>query len=113
MQIQELTETMDGLKAQQISDMPKGNGLPQSAIETAVIKLESLRDLYAGRLADWCDSQRTIEQEIEDKLSPVQAAVIRAYYFRRKSWEEVAKELRYDPRTVTRIHGSALIALAA
>ena len=113
MQIQELTETMDGLKAQQISDMPKGGGLPHSAIENAVIKLESLRDVYAGKLADWCDTQRTIEQEITEKLNPVQAAVIRAYYFRRKTWEQVAVELNYDPRSITRIHGNALIALAA
>lgn len=113
MQIQELTETMDGLKAQQITDMPKGGGLPHSAIETAVIKLEALRDVYAGKLARWCDNQQMIEHEISDKLNPIQAAVVRAYYFRRKTWEQVAVELNYDPRSITRIHGNALIALSA
>ena len=113
MQIQELTEAMDGLKAQQITDMPKGGGMPHSAIETAVIKLEALRDVYAGKLAQWCDSQQMIEHEITDKLNPLQAAVVRAYYFRRKTWEQVATELNYDPRTITRIHGNALIALSA
>ena len=112
MQIQELTETMDGLKAQIITDMPKGGGLPHSAIEDAVIRLETLRNVYVLKVAEHYDKQREIEEAIT-KLTPIEAAIIRSYYFRRNTWERVAKELNYDPRSVTRIHGNALIELQA
>lgn len=113
MQIQELSATKDGLKAQVLSDMPKGGGLPHSAIENAVIKLTELQDLYARKVSAWCERQQEIEKEINAKLNPTQQAVIRAYYFRRKTWEQVAEDLQYkDRRSVTRVHGKALQILA-
>ena len=108
MQIQELTATLDGLTAQQITDMPKGGNVPHSAIEDAIIRLESLRELYASKIGAWYTRQGEIEVAMSC-LEPKEAAVIRSYYFRRApSWETVAAEVDNDLRSVYRIHGKAL-----
>lgn len=107
MQIQELTATLDGLKAQQISDMPRGGNAPHSAVEDAIIRLESLRELYTRKITAWYTRQEEIEAAMVN-LTPTEATVIRSYYFRRNKWEVVANEAGYEVRNVTRIHGTAL-----
>ena len=108
MQIRELTATMDGLKAQQISDMPRGNNGPHSAVEDVIIRLEDLRELYARKLSAWYTRQAEIEAAME-ALVPQEATVIRLYYFNcERRWKDVAKKAGTDPRNLRRIKESAL-----
>lgn len=49
-------------------------------------------------------------EKLIDSLSDERhRAVLKSYYFSRRTWQEVADVLHYDVRTATRLHGIALL----
>ncbi len=110
-QIKELTESLDGLKAQQISGMPRGGG-NHNQIEDSVIRLDELRTFYAGKVLAFHAEQERIEKQMS-VLDIVEATAIRMYYFHRLTWEQVADEMNYTRDGINKIHGRALYKLLA
>ena len=108
-QIRELTESLDGLKAQQISGMPKAQGC-KSSLEESIIRLDELRTYYAGKILACHAEQERIEKEME-VLDTIEATAIRMYYFHRLTWEQVANKMKYTRDGINKIHGRALYKL--
>lgn len=51
-------------------------------------------------------------EQIIDRLTDERhRAVLKCYYFSRRSWKDVAEHLHYSVKTATRLHGDALLAL--
>lgn len=104
--IRELTETIGGLKAQQITGMPKHGGCT-SALEESVIQLNELQMYYAGKILSWYSEVRRIERAMQG-IDEIEATAIRMYYFHGLTWEQVADRMNYTRDGINKIHGRAI-----
>lgn len=86
---------------------PQGN-----ATEDLANKHLELLDYYRNKLAELAMEELAIE-EVMERLPARERKVLRAYYLRGLTWEEVAVDVGYTWRHVHRVHSSALQLLAA
>lgn len=72
-------------------------------------QLHELQAQYTQELGFWANMQADAEMVLQN-LSAVHAAVLRLYYLKGWTWEQVAKELHFSRRQTKRIADSALCA---
>lgn len=114
-QLEEQLETIEGAlnnpKIQQLKQTPRAPA-QGNAVEDLIAKHLELLDCYRDKLAELTMEQLAIEEVIE-RLPTRERKVLRAYYIRGLTWEEVAVDVGYTWRHVHRVHSSALQLLAA
>ena len=83
-------------------------------LQTQNLKAENLKGLldrlmavYWAKMEELAAEQLEIEQAI-DQLPPTQRIILRDYYIRGVTWEEVCRNNPYEWAQVHRIHASAL-----
>lgn len=114
-QLEQQLETIEGVlhnpKIQQLKQTPRASS-KGNPTEDLIAKHLELVDLYQDKLTGLAVEQLAIEETIE-RLPIRERNVLRAYYIRGLSWEEVAVDVGYTWRHVHRVHSSALQLLAA
>lgn len=98
-------------KIQRLKQTP-GAPSPGNAAEDLSIKHLELLERYRGKLAELTLEQLAIEDAIE-RLPARERNLVRLYYIKGLSWEEVAVAINYSWRQTHRIHSHALELLAA
>lgn len=106
-QIEELETMLYGPKGQNLDGMPRGGGGDNGAREAKLDKLKPLREKYNAKVMEMTAELEAIEASIEP-LEPRERRLIRLYYFKGLTWEQVAVEMNYSWRQVHNIHGMAL-----
>ena len=114
-QLEQHLETIESAlynpKIQQLKQTPRAPSQGNATEDLANKHLE-LMDRYREKLAELTMEQLAIEEAIE-RLPFRERKVLRAYYIRGLTWEEVAVDVGYTWRHVHRVHSSALQLLAA
>lgn len=111
LRLKELTATKENLHAMAVHGGGSSGG-KSSPVESAIIQIEKIQELYCRRLTERIQKQIEIEEELS-RLEPIDSAIIRGYYLAGHKWETVALSLGYDTRSVTRRHKLILEQLAA
>lgn len=113
--LEQQLETIEGVlynpKIQQLKQTPRASS-KGNPTEDLIAKHLELVDLYQDKLVGLAMEQLAIENAIE-RLPIRERNVLRAYYIRGLTWEEVAVDVGYTWRHVHRVHSSALQLLAA
>lgn len=105
--LNELEATMFGPKAIKYDAMPRGGSGPSDPVAEFIGKHDELQRRYKDRVEELTELMAEIEQAIE-VLDPLERSMIRLHYFQGFTWEQIALELNYTRRHVTRMHGRAL-----
>jgi RNA polymerase sigma factor (sigma-70 family) len=108
--IEELEGELYSPKAQRLDGMPHGGSRPGSIVEEAATRHAELLDIYRQKEAELSAAMVEIEKAIE-ALEPRERTLIRLYYAKGLTWEEVCVAMSYSWRQIHRIHGQALEAL--
>ena len=88
--------------------MPRGGSSDNSHIYDRIgDRHKELQQLYREKVAELEAQMLEIEQAIEP-LEPLERILIRLHYFQGFTWEQIALELNYTRRHITRMHGRAL-----
>lgn len=106
-QIDELEALLYGPKGQNLDGMPHGGGGDNCAREARIDKIRQLRQSYNTKVLELTAELVAIEASIEP-LEPRERTLIRLYYIKGLTWEQVAVEMNYSWRQVHNIHGMAL-----
>lgn len=106
--LDELKEEKDGLRASQITGMPRASGGPSggpaAAVATQIVHLE---ELYLRKLSDVLRALQRIEEAIKT-LPPRERRLIRNRYQEGLTMEDTAAAIGYSLTQANRIHRRAL-----
>lgn len=108
--IEELEGELYSPKTQRLDGMPHGGSRPGSIVEEAATRHAELLDIYRQKELELSAAIVKIENAIEG-LEPRERTLIRLYYAKGLTWEEVCVAMSYSWRQIHRIHGQALEAL--
>ena len=92
-----------------ISDMPKGGGV--SDWTNADIKVMELENAIKAEITELCKIKRQIKEAIDAVDDKRYRDLLEMRYRDMWSWEQIAVEMSYTYRHVTRMHGKALRAI--
>lgn len=105
--IADLESTMYGPRGPRLDGMPHGGGGNSSPIETLAAKHDELLRLYQEKVAKLTAKLEEIEAAIE-LLAPRERELVRLYYIKGLTWEQVCVAMSYSWMQVHRIHSKAL-----
>lgn len=108
--IRRLEDSMTGVRAAVITDMPKGG--PPVEMADRVAKLLDLKEVYGRKWDALIDERTRIESAIDTLDDPIERALMRYKYIDGLTWEEVCVAIHYEWRQVHRIHAKALMRLS-
>lgn len=80
----------------------------QSPMEEIIVKLVDLENEVNEDIDQLIKLKAEIVETINKVDDPIYQLVLQIRYIDGKTWEEVAKSIGYDRRTIFRIHGKAL-----
>jgi len=80
----------------------------QSPMEETIVRLIDLENEVNENIDELIKLKSEIEETINQVDDPVYQLILQMRYIDRKTWEEVARNVGYDRRTIFRIHGEAL-----
>lgn len=103
----ELETTIYSPTIPKLDPAPGGGRNGASPVEIAATKHDELRTRYLQKVAELEDAMAKIEAAIL-VLDPTERTLVRLYYIKGKTWEEVCVEMSYSWRQVHRIHAKAL-----
>jgi len=86
--------------------MPHGN-CSEDRLSGIVAQIVDLSKLLEGKQESLIFRRKQIEDAI-DQLNPREQILIRLKYLHSLSWNQVAQELNYSVRQVTRLHGEII-----
>ena len=105
-QISLLRENAEGLRAMELSDMPKGGkGKDLSDYVAEIADLQMVCVQHVSELI--MKKQEAIERIMSIDGSEVRNVLL-LRYIQCKEWDEIADKLQYNLRTIFRLHGEAL-----
>ena len=108
--IEELEATMYSPATSNTDGTPRGASGPSRPVESAAVKHTELLERYKQKEAELAEAMLDIENAI-DTLEPRERTLIRLYYAKGLTWEQVAVTMSYSWRQIHRIHSAALEAL--
>lgn len=91
-----------------ISDMPRSDSPDLQSMETTVVKMIDMEREINTDIDRLVDLKRATVAAIAALKNTEQQLVLEQRYLCYKSWEQIAEELCYSVRHVTRLHGEAL-----
>lgn len=105
-QISLLRENAEGLRAMELSDMPKGGkGKDLSDYVAEIADLQMVCVQHVSELI--MKKQEAIERIMSIDGSELRNVLL-LRYIQCKEWDEIADMLQYNLRTIFRLHGEAL-----
>lgn len=105
-QISLLRKNAEGLRAMELSDMPKGGkGKDLSDYVAEIADLQMVCVQHVSELI--MKKQEAIERIMSIDGSELRNVLL-LRYIQCKEWDEIADKLQYNPRTIFRLHGEAL-----
>lgn len=105
--VDELRSTMESIKAQQITGMPKGNSVDDMMTENLIL-LEEAELKYAIALNKVLKASHRILSAIESLKDAKERLVIEFRYIEGYTWPKIAEKIKYSEAQTHRIHASAL-----
>lgn len=110
-QIDELEDLKVHISSPIITGMPKAKSFERSErIEKILDKITKLEDEKRKEVDDLIEKNVKWTKRFRN-LSTEQASIMEMRYFENYTWDNIAKEMNYERRTIFRIHGQALEAL--
>lgn len=103
----ELRSVQTGIKAQELSDMPKGHSTANQlelSVERCIKLEEELAELY-GALTE---SMQRIIKAINTLDDPIERAIMELHYINGYTWEQTAVHVGYSWTQTHEYHGRAL-----
>ena len=110
--IKDLEAVMYNPRAQRLDGMPRSGSGARSGVEGIAIRHADLLETYHRKEKELTKAMENIERAIE-VLDPLERTIVRLYYIKGLTWEEVAVEMSYSWRHVHRLHSAALEKLKA
>lgn len=108
--IGQLREQAQGVRAMQLSDMPKG-GKPRGA-DDFVAEIVDLQSVIYRRGLDVFKCQNEALQMIMQMPVMEQRSVLIRRYLCKESWDDIAESMHYSYPGIFKLHGSALQSFA-
>lgn len=105
-QLRGLHEIETSAKAQNYSDMPKGN--KQTDLSDFIVRLENLESKVMKQKYECMDIRLNIMNSICDMSKGIESTILYKKYIEFKQWEQICIEVGYSWRQVHRIHSDAL-----
>ena len=106
--IETLYARIESPQSRKITDMPVyHSGVVTSEVEETIVKIDELKTMYEEKLQVLIDSQKEIENAIEN-LPSKERRIIRFRYIDGLSWNKICEKMGYSYRSVLRYHGNAL-----
>ena len=106
-QMRSISEIAESAKAVNYDDMPHGH--KDTDLSDYIVKLENLEEKINAIKKEQYQRRIGIEELIVSMQDGTECDVLRKRYIECKSWETIAKEIRYSVKQAQRIHGKALI----
>jgi DNA-directed RNA polymerase specialized sigma subunit len=108
----EQLETLKSLSMKVTSSFTKekicGGNIEISKMESTIVKVIDLENEINDDIDRLVDLKKDIQDTINRMDDINQQLLLELRYLSSKGWDEIASIMRYDPRTVFRIHGKAL-----
>lgn len=108
--IGQLREQAQGVRAMQLSDMPKGG--QSKGPDDYVAELVDLQNVIYRRGIALYKKQGEALQMITQMPVTEQRAVLLHRYFCKMSWDDIAESMHYSFRGIFKLHGAALQSFA-
>lgn len=105
-QLKEIRESKSSAQGIAYSDMPKGTN--QSDLSDYMVKVDKLLTKIEKIKKECLDIKLDIESRIADIEDGIECDVLRNYYIKGMTWEEVCVAIGYSWRQTHRIHSRAL-----
>ena len=91
-----------------LSDMPHSDSPDLQSMEITIVKIVDLEREIDAEIDRLVDFKREVRSVIEQIPNADQRLILELRYLCYKPWNEIATELSYSVRHVTRLHGWAL-----
>ena len=90
-----------------LDDMPKAKGGALSFVLEGILKREEVREKYGETLRAYFTQKERLEKIISERLGENEAAVLREYYLRGRTWHEVSEVLGLSESWMFKLHRRA------
>lgn len=90
-----------------LDDMPKAKGGALSFVLEGILKREEVREKYGETLKAYFTQKERLEKVISERLGENEAAVLREYYLRGRTWHEVSEVLGLSESWMFKLHRRA------
>lgn len=91
-----------------VSDMPRNPSPDLQQMENRVVKIVDLEKEINAEIDELVALKRDIRELIAQIRKPEYRTLLELRYLGFKTWEAVAEEVGFEPRTVYRLHNNAL-----
>ena len=90
-----------------LDDMPKAKGGALSFVLEGILKREEVKEKYEETLKAYFTQKERLEKVILERLGENEAAVLREYYLRGRTWREVSEALGLSESWMFKLHRRA------
>lgn len=90
-----------------LDDMPKAKRGALSFVLEGILKREEVREKYGETLRAYFTQKERLEKVISERLGENEAAVLREYYLRGRTWREVSEALGLSESWMFKLHRRA------
>lgn len=90
-----------------LDDMPKAKGGALSFVLEGILKREEVKEKYEETLKAYFTQKERLEKVISERLGENEAAVLREYYLRGRTWHEVSEALGLSESWMFKLHRRA------
>lgn len=90
-----------------LDDMPKAKRGALSFVLEGILKREEVREKYGETLRAYFTQKERLEKVISERLGENEAAVLREYYLRGRTWHEVSEVLGLSESWMFKLHRRA------
>ena len=108
--IEQARQEAEGIRAMQLSDMPKG-GKGMDVIDL-LAEVMDLQTLYFHKVQAVLRKRKQASLILSMMDSTEQQSVLNSRYLSCKSWDEIIEDMHFDRSWVYRLHGAALQSFA-
>lgn len=106
-EIRALDEVLYVPKGYVLDYMPKAKGGAFSFVLEGILKREKIEEKYEERLRWFLREKERLEKLISERLGENEAAVLREYYLRGRTWREVSEGLEVSESWMFKLHRRA------
>ena len=104
MELQRARELATGL----VSDMPRNPSPDLQQMESRVVKIVDLEREINAEIDELVDLKRDIRELIAQIRKPEYRTLLELRYLGFRTWDAIAEEMGFEPRTIYRFHSNAL-----
>ena len=90
-----------------LDGMPKAKGGALSFVLEGILKRDEVKEKYGETLKEFLEQKERLEKVISERLGENEAAVLREYYLRSRTWGEVSEALGLSESWMFKLHRRA------